>query len=118
MSELNQLREATKVVYASMSPSPQIRWPLLESRLGCPVWLKHENHLPTGAFKVRGGLYYFAQLAATAMPERVICATRGNHGQSVAFAAAAAGVEVIIVVPRGNNPEKTLPLKDMGQNSW
>ena len=114
MSELDQLREAAKVVYASISPSPQIRWPLLESRLGCPVWLKHENHLPTGAFKVRGGLHYFAQLAATAMPERVICATRGNHGQSVAFAAAAAGVEAVIVVPRGNNPEKNAAIEGYG----
>ena len=114
MSELDQFREAAKVVYASTSPSPQIRWPLLESGLSCPVWLKHENHHPTGAFKVRGGLNYFAQLAATAMPDRVICATRGNHGQSVAFAAEASEIEAVIVIPRGNNSEKNAAIEVYG----
>ena len=113
-SELAELESATKIVYDRLDPTPQIRWPLLEARFGCPVWLKHENHLPTGAFKVRGGLVYFHHLLASGATPSVICATRGNHGQSVAFAARVAGVKALIVVPKGNNPDKNDAMKALG----
>lgn len=109
------LAEAAQTVYKNMLPSPQIQWPLLSQRCGCEVWVKHENHNPTGAFKVRGGLVYLANLrtrepAATG----VVTATRGNHGQSIAFAAALHGLQSVVVVPEGNNPEKNLAMQALG----
>ncbi len=73
------LEAARRIVHRVMPPTPQYRWPLLHERLGTDVWLKHENHTPTGAFKVRGGLVYFEHLAARGRPNGVISATRGNH---------------------------------------
>jgi threonine dehydratase len=98
-----------------MLPSPQLHWPLLSERCGCEVWVKHENHNPTGAFKVRGGLVYVNRLRQR-KPELagLVTATRGNHGQSVAFAASRVGLETVVVVPRGNNAEKNLSMRALG----
>src|SRR5580692_13103619 len=107
MFDLRQLEEAAELVHAAIPATPQYAWPLLAQRTGCEVWVKHENHTPTGAFKVRGGLVYIDQLKHD--PTRVkgvISATRGNHGQSIALAAARAGIAATIVVPQGNSVEK------------
>src|SRR6476661_6038675 len=87
LPSLASLESAAALIYESMLPTPQIRWPLLEARAGTEVWVKYENHAPTGAFKVRGGLVYFDDLCRTGKPAGVVTATRGNHGQSVGFAA-------------------------------
>ncbi len=82
-------------------------WPLLADDVGAEVWVKHENHTPTGAFKVRGGLVYTERLRAGRPGVKgIVSATRGNHGQSLAFAGRAAGIDVTIVVPEGNSPGK------------
>ena len=88
-----EIEAAAQRVYAAMAPTPQYAWPLLARRAGCEVWVKHENHTPTGAFKVRGGLNLLGALAAACdLPQGVISATRGNHGQSLAFAARRHGI--------------------------
>ncbi len=112
---LADLEAAQEVVYANMAPTPQLCWPLLSARCGCEVWVKHENHTPIGAFKVRGGLVLLGALL-DANPEitGVITATRGNHGQSIAYAARRYGIDAVIVVPRGNNPEKNAAMKALG----
>lgn len=112
---LDQLQRAADVVYRSMQPTPQYSWPVLNARIGTELWLKHENVTPVGAFKVRGGLVYFRELAASgAKPAGVISATRGNHGQSVAFAARQAELPVTIVVPQGNSREKNDAMRALG----
>jgi threonine dehydratase len=105
--DLAELESAAALVYRVMPPTPAHAWPKLKSRLGCEVFVKHENHTPTGAFKVRGGIVYLDRLCRS-QPEipGVISATRGNHGQSIAFAAARAGVAATIYVPRGNSPDQ------------
>ena len=115
MFDLPALEEAARLVHGVFPPTPQYAWPLLAARTGGEVWVKHENHTPTGAFKVRGGLTYFDRLRR----ERpgiagVISATRGNHGQSLAYAGARAGVPVAIVVPRGNSVEKNAAMRAFG----
>jgi len=112
---ITELDAARAIVYRHMSSTPSYTWPLLNQRAGCDVWVKHENHTPVGAFKVRGGLVYLSGLKAT-QPELkgVISATRGNHGQSLAFAAAKLGMEAVVVVPHGNNPEKNAAMKALG----
>ena len=112
---LADLDNAAAVVYRHLPPTPQIRWPLLCRRAGCEVWVKHENHTPIGAFKVRGGLVYMDALRRE-QPDvaGVISATRGNHGQSVAFAAGRIGLKAVIVIPRGNNPEKNAAMAALG----
>ena len=98
-----------------MMPTPQYRWPLIDARLGARVWLKHENHAPTGAFKVRGGLVYFDNLSRRATkPAGVISATRGNHGQSLGFAARQYGIPATVVVPNGNSVEKNAAMQALG----
>jgi threonine dehydratase len=110
-----EVQAAQRTVYAAMPPTPQYAWPLLQQRLGFKVWVKHENHTPAGAFKVRGGLTYFEQLMRTDKPPAgVICATRGNHGQSVGFAARKYGVAATIVVPHGNSLEKNAAMRALG----
>ncbi|HEV3491798.1 MAG TPA: pyridoxal-phosphate dependent enzyme, partial [Reyranella sp.] len=112
MLSLQDVEDAAAIVYAAMPPTPQYAWPLLAQRTGCEVWVKHENHTPTGAFKVRGGLVYIDQLKHD--PTRVkgvISATRGNHGQSIALAAARAGIAATIVVPQGNSVEKNAAMR-------
>ncbi len=111
---LDNLEAAANVVYAAMSPTPQYRWPLLCERLGADVWVKHENHAPTGAFKVRGGLVYFDALTHRGKVAGVVAATRGNHGQSVGFAAARYGIPAAIVVPQGNAREKNHAMRALG----
>ena len=112
---LAEIEGAAQVVYAHMPPTPQIAWPLLGRRAGCEVWVKHENHTPIGAFKVRGGLVFMDWLKR-ARPEvkGVITATRGNHGQSIAFAARRFGITPVIVVPHDNNPEKNAAMVALG----
>jgi threonine dehydratase len=115
MITLDEIRAAAGTVYRHMLPTPQHRWPLLSRRAGCEVWVKHENHTPIGAFKIRGGLVYMAALKA-ARPEvrGVVAATRGNHGQSIAVAAAAVGLEATVVVPHGNAAEKNAAMRAQG----
>ena len=106
---------AQRVVYSAMPPTPQYAWPLLARRAGAEVWVKHENHTPTGAFKVRGGLVYAERLRAGRPGVKgIVSATRGNHGQSLAFAGRAAGVGVTIVVPEGNSPDKNAAMCGFG----
>ena len=112
---LADIEAAAQVVYLDFQATPQYRWGLLSERLGADCWLKHENHTPVGAFKIRGGLTYFDQLKRRGeMPPVVICATRGNHGQSVAWAARAHGVPCSIVVPHGNSLEKNAAMRALG----
>ncbi len=115
LPSLDELASARTIVYRSMPPTPQYPWPLLAARLGAQVWVKHENHTPTGAFKVRGGLVWFDGLRERGeRPSGVVCATRGNHGQSVAFAARAMGLPATIVVPHGNSREKNAAMRAFG----
>lgn len=112
---LDELRAAADVVYASMPATPQYQWPTLCDRLGLDLWLKHENHGPTGAFKLRGGLVYFAKLVKEfPTVKHVISATRGNHGQSVGFSARQFGLQATIVVPFGNSREKNAAMRALG----
>lgn len=108
------LDAAAAVVHAVLPPTPQYGWPLLCDRTGIDLVVKHENHTPLGAFKVRGGLVYFDWLARTMNVPGVISATRGNHGQSVAFAARRLGIPVRIVVPHGNSVEKNAAMVALG----
>jgi len=111
----DQLDTARNVVSARMASTPEIRWPLLCGRTGAEVWGKHENHTPIGAFKIRGGLNFLTKLKDD-QPDclGVITATRGNHGQSVALAAAISGFPATILVPHGNNPEKNAAIHAFG----
>ncbi len=109
------LRAAADLVYTQMQPTPQYAWPQLSERTGCEVWVKHENHTPTGAFKVRGGITFIDWLKRTHPEIRGICtATRGNHGQSQARAAIAAGLTAKVYVPRGNSVEKNEAMRAFG----
>jgi threonine dehydratase len=112
---LRELEEAHRQVQEAFPPTPQYRWPLLAGRLGAEVWVKHENHTPIGAFKVRGGLIYVGRLARDGgAPNGLISATRGNHGQSLAYAGARFDVPVTIVVPHGNSAEKNAAMRALG----
>ena len=112
---LNDIEAAAGVVYRAFPPTPQYRWATLSARLGTDCWVKHENHTPVGAFKIRGGLTYFDQLEARGeLPREVMSATRGNHGQSIGWAARAHGVPCTIIVPRGNSVEKNAAMRALG----
>ena len=112
---LPQIEAAAQVVYREFKPTPQYRWALLSQRLGTDCWVKHENHTPVGAFKIRGGLTYFDQLAQRGtLPREVISATRGNHGQSIGWAARAHGAACTIVVPHGNSVEMNAAMRALG----
>jgi threonine dehydratase len=112
---LDEIREAQKLVYSVMQPTPQISWPLLNQRLEANVWVKHENHTPTGAFKARTAIAYAAELFKHATGIKgLITATRGNHGQSVALAGQRFNVPVTIVVPHGNCLEKNASMRAQG----
>lgn len=115
MFSLSELEDAHRLVTSQMSATPQYAWPLLEARLGCKVWVKHENHGPTGAFKVRGGITFIDWLKRI-HPEApgIVTATRGNHGQSQARAARAAGLRALVYVPEGNSVEKNAAMRAFG----
>ena len=112
---LEELDQASALVYRVMAPTPQYAWPKLRKRIGCTVWVKHENHTPTSAFKVRGGVVYLERLTRS-QPQiaGVISATRGNHGQSISFAAARAGIPATIYVPYGNSPDQNTSMHSLG----
>ena len=112
---LDQLHAARDLVYRHMPPTPQRVWPLLAERLGTELWVKHENHTPIGAFKVRGGLIYLDELTRS-QPDcpGIVTATRGNHGQSIPFAARAFGVPVTVLCPRNNSKEKVRAMRAWG----
>ena len=115
MPSLADLHAAAASVHKVIPPTPQIRWPLLCERVGAEVWVKHENHTPLGAFKVRGGVLYIADLVQREPTVTgVIAATRGNHGQSVAFAAAQRGLRSVVVIPHGNSREKNAAMRAFG----
>ena len=110
----SEFESASRIVYAAMPATPQYAWPLLGQATGCEVWVKHENHTPIGAFKVRGGLVHMAMRKARGETRGVITATRGNHGQSIPFAAKRVGIAVTIVAPIGNSPEKNAAMRALG----
>jgi threonine dehydratase len=115
MFTARELEDAARLVHAHMAPTPQYAWPLLAERTGATVWVKHENHTPAGAFKIRGGITLIDWLRRTdpACPG-IVTATRGNHGQSQARAARAAGLRALVYVPRGNSPEKNAAMRAFG----
>ena len=111
----DEVQAARQTVASFVPPTPQYAWPLLRQRLGAKVWVKHENHTPAGAFKLRGGLTYFETLAREQPGVRgVIAATRGNHGQSVGWGARRHGLAATVVVPRGNSVEKNAAMRALG----
>ena len=113
--DLDALHAARALVYRHMAPTPQYAWPLLARRLGTELWVKHENHTPIGAFKVRGGLVYLDELGRTEPGcPGIVTATRGNHGQSIPFAARAHGIPVTVLVPHGNSVEKNAAMQGWG----
>ena len=115
MFTIEELEAAARLVHRTFAATPQLAWPLLSARSGAEVWVKHENHTPTGAFKVRGGLVYMERLRRE-RPQvaGVISATRGNHGQSLAYAGRQQGVAVTILVPHGNSAEKNAAMRAFG----
>src|SRR5713226_2842971 len=115
MTDLDTLEAAAAIVRTVVPPTPQHCWPLLSRRLGAEIWVKHENHTAIGAFKIRGGVVYLDDLRR-AQPQitGVISATRGNHGQSVAYAAQRLGLAATIVVPHGNSVEKNRATEAFG----
>jgi threonine dehydratase len=112
---LGEIQKAAALVYRTMRATPQYSWPLINARAGAEVWVKHENHAPVGAFKLRGGLVYMDWLGRE-RPEvtTVVSATRGNHGQSIALAAAKSGIRAVIIVPHGNSEEKNRAMEALG----
>lgn len=115
LPSLDEIRAAQSIVYRFMPATPQFTWPLVNERLGCEVWIKHENHTPVGAFKVRGALLYLAWLKECRPDLKgVAAATRGNHGQGVGLAARLFGVKAVIVVPHGNSVEKNRAMAAQG----
>ena len=112
---LSEMNDAAEVVYRHIPPTPQYRWPLLDALAGTEVWVKHENHTPVGAFKIRGGLVYFDALKRNRPEVRgVVGATRGNHGQSMGFAARVTGTNATVIVPHGNSAEKNAAMRALG----
>jgi threonine dehydratase len=117
MSELfteQQFQHAAEIVYQTMQPTLQHQWPLLAERTGCETWVKHENHTPTGAFKLRGGLVYMRLRKESGKTGGIVSATRGNHGQSLATAGRREGIAVTIFVPKGNSIEKNAAMQAQG----
>jgi threonine dehydratase len=106
--------EALPRVSAALAPTALLEWPGLSELLGCRFLLKHENHQPTGAFKVRGGINLLSTLSDDERQAGVVGCSTGNHGQSLAYAARRFGVRCTIVVPRGNNPAKNRAIRLFG----
>jgi threonine dehydratase len=114
MLTTESLAAARALLRQHLAPTPALRWPLLERTTGVETWVKHENHLPTGAFKVRGGLTFLARSLAEGPVTGLMAASRGNHSQSLAFAGRTFGVPVTIVVPEGNSPDKNAATAALG----
>lgn len=115
LPSLAEIEAAKSLIRPHIRETPTYRWPLLEAGLGTELWLKHENHTPVGAFKIRGGLVYMDELKRQKPTvQGVIAATTGNHGQSIAYAARLNGLRAVIVVPHGNNPEKNAAMRSLG----
>src|SRR5215471_7483980 len=113
--ELDTLEKAAALVHRMVPPTPQYCWPLLSRRVGAELWVKHENHTPIGAFKIRGGLVYLDELRRADPGVRgVVTATTGNHGQSIALAATRLGIDATIVAPHGNSVEKNRAMAAFG----
>jgi threonine dehydratase len=110
----NDFDRAQGMVYSAMPPTPQYAWPLLAEATQCECWVKHENHTPTGAFKVRGGLVHMHLRKERGQTNGIITATRGNHGQSIPFAARREGIPATVVVPKGNSVEKNAAMRALG----
>lgn len=111
---LREIMKARSLIYRHLKPTPLIHYPTLSAITGFQTYVKHENHNPTGAFKIRGGLNLISSLPQEEKERGVITATRGNHGQSVALASRMFGIPCTIVVPRGNNPEKNRAMRGFG----
>jgi threonine dehydratase len=112
---LDEVESAMRIVYAHTAPSPQYCWPILSQMLGCELWVKHENHSPIGCFKLRGGLTYLSHLKDNVLASRgIVAPTRGNHGQSIAYASRIYGISATIVVPFGNDAEKNSAMRAHG----
>lgn len=115
LPSLSEIEAAAERIRPFVTPTPAHPWPLLSAAAGAEVWVKHENHTPVGAFKVRGGLIYLDELRRAEPEVRgVIAASTGNHGQSIAWAAGQHGLRAVIVVPRGNNPDKNTAMRALG----
>jgi threonine dehydratase len=115
LPNLTAIERAAGIVYSAMAPTPQYSWPLLNQRAGIEVWVKHENHSPLGAFKIRSALVYFHHLReSNPSSGTVVAATRGNYGQAVAFAARRAGMTAVIYVPHGNSVSKNRAMRALG----
>src|SRR5246500_5517649 len=115
MIDLATLENAAALVRRVVPPTPQYCWPLLSRRIGAELWVKHENHTPIGAFKIRGGLVYLDEARRSPPDIRgVVTATTGNHGQSIALAAARLGLDATIVAPFGNSIEKNRAMQGFG----
>ncbi len=118
MFNLEELEAARNLVHTVMPATPAFNWPQISSHTGCNVWVKHENHTPTTAFKVRGGIYLLDKLSRSEKPpEGIISATRGNHGQSLFFAGARCGMPVIIVAPKCNSIDQNRAIES-GQEHY
>ena len=114
MLSIVQLEADQRLVYANMDRTPSYLWPQIAEHCGVEVWLKHENHTPIGAFKVRGGLIYAHELVKNEFSGRIVTATRGNHGQSIPYAACRVGIPVTVYVPQGNSVEKNRAMRHWG----
>ena len=108
------LDDATRIVRAHVPPTPQYPWPLLAEEVGAQTWVKHENHTPTSAFKIRGGLVLLDGLRRSGFAGPLVSATRGNHGQSLSLAGRLHGIPVTIVVPEGNDPDQNAAMRGFG----
>jgi threonine dehydratase len=111
---LEDVRLACRTLQGLIRPTPLMRHPLLDAETGLQIHVKHENHNPTGAFKIRGGLNLVASLGRDERSRGIITASTGNHGQSISFAAQRAGIPCIVAVPRGNNPDKNAAMLAFG----
>jgi threonine dehydratase len=115
LPSLEGIERAAGIVYGVMPPTPQYCWPLLSERAGTEVWVKHENHTPLGAFKIRSGLVYFRRLRETNAANGIaVTATRGNFGQAVALGARREGMQAVVYVPHGNSPSKNRAMRALG----
>jgi len=115
MFNLDELHQAKELIHTVMPATPAYNWPQINSNTGCNVWVKHENHTPTTAFKVRGGIYLLDKLSRSKnKPPGIISATRGNHGQSLSFSGASKGIPVVIVAPECNSADQNRAIKSFG----